>query len=189
MAMAGLGFQGGQHVGEVFRHNRTLLELDVSYCRISADGIPHLAAGLRENDILQVLKIGCNPFDGDNAMLLLEAIQENDSSALRHLDIPHVFVKEEFVKLARKLQEQRGFTVQYEGVLPSLPKRKYTVEEMVRFRTDPVGHLRRALQQCSMSPSEVFHLNGPSKITKKEFTDTVRKPTGLPRKSPRSFRR
>lgn len=57
MAMAGLGFQGGQHVGEVFRHNRTLLELDVSYCRISADGIPHLAAGLRENDILQVLKV------------------------------------------------------------------------------------------------------------------------------------
>ena len=86
----------------------------------------------------------------------------------------NIFVKSEFVELAGKLHEQRGITVHYEGVLPAPPKYQRSVAEMVQFRTDPIGHLRKCLEQGTTSPSEVFHLNGPAKITKQEFTDTIR---------------
>ena len=78
------------------------------------------------------------------------------------------------MELAEKLKETRGVTVHYEGVLPAPPKYQRSVAEMVRFRTDPIGHLRTCLEQAATSPSEVFHLNGPAKITKQDFTDTIR---------------
>ncbi|KAK7502801.1 hypothetical protein BaRGS_00006051 [Batillaria attramentaria] len=174
MPMAGLGSAGSVLIRDVLANNRTVLELDIRYCRIPVGGAPHIARGLLENDVLQVLKVGSNPFDADSAMELLKAVDGNDACAIRHLDLSNIFVKTEFVELAHKLQEQRGVTVQYEGVLPSAPKHQRSVAEMVRFRTDPIGHLRQALQQGSMAPSEVFHLNGPAKITRQEFTDTIR---------------
>jgi hypothetical protein len=84
-------------------------------------------------------------------------------------------VKEDLVTLSEKLQEERGLTVSYEGVLPAPPKFARSVQEMVKFREDPIGHLRQALQdKGEMAPSQVFHLNGPSKITRQEFADTIR---------------
>ncbi|XP_076442375.1 uncharacterized protein LOC143281199 [Babylonia areolata] len=174
MPMAGVGSSGCALVSDVLKANRTLLELDLSYCRIPVSGLPDIATGLRENDTLQVFKVGSNPFDADCAMMLLKGVEENDSCALKHLDLASIFVKAEFVALAAKLQEQRGMTVHYEGVLPAPPKYQRSVAEMVQFRTDPVGHLKTCLTQASASPSEVFHLNGPAKITKQDFTDTVR---------------
>ena len=93
--------------------------------------------------------------------------------------VQNVFVKSEFVELAGKLREQRGVTVHFEGELPAPPKYQRSVAEMVRFRTDPIGHLRRSLEQGTTAPSEVFHLNGPAKITRQEFTDTVRVKEGV----------
>ncbi|KAL8608641.1 hypothetical protein ACOMHN_002870 [Nucella lapillus] len=174
MPMAGVGNSGCSLVGDVLKNNRTVLEFDLSYCRIPINGIPHLANGLRENDVMQIFKVGSNPFDADCAMTLLKAIEDNDSCALKHLDLSNIFVKSEFVELAGKLQEQRGMTVHYEGTLPAPPKYQRSVAEMVKFRTDPIGHLKTCLDNATASPSEVFHLNGPAKITKQEFTDTVR---------------
>lgn len=86
----------------------------------------------------------------------------------------NVFVKTEFVELAERLFKERSVEVHYEGVLPAALKHQRSVAEMVQFRMDPVGHLRLLLQDKSMVPSEVFHLNGPAHITKQDFTDTVR---------------
>lgn len=174
MPMAGVGSSGCQLMGDVLRNNRTLLELDISFCRIPVSGVEPIACGLRENDVLQVLKIGSNPIDAACAMALLTAVEENDSSALTKLDLKDIFVKADFVTLANKLHEKRGLAVVYEGVLPAPPKFARSVEEMVRFREDPVGHLRHCLQQRGdNSPSAVFHLNGPAKITRQEFADTI----------------
>ncbi|KAK7103913.1 leucine-rich repeat-containing protein 74B-like [Littorina saxatilis] len=174
MPMAGVANSGCVLIGDLLKNNRTVLEFDISYSRIPVNGVIHIANGLRENDVLQVFKVGSNPFDADCAMLMLKAIDENDSCAIKHLDLANIFVKSEFVALASRLQEQRGVTVHYEGVLPAPPKYQKSVAGMVRFRTDPVGHLRKTLDRTSISPSELFHLNGPSKITKQELTDTIR---------------
>lgn len=58
MAMAGIGGSGCPLVGQVLQNNRSLLELDVSYCRIPSGGVDSVASGLRENDVLQVFRVG-----------------------------------------------------------------------------------------------------------------------------------
>jgi hypothetical protein len=57
MPMAGIGFSGCTLVGELLKSNRTALELDISFCRIPVAGVAPIANGLRENDVLQVLKV------------------------------------------------------------------------------------------------------------------------------------
>ena len=57
MPMAGLGSSGCVLIADVLKSNRTVMELDVSYCRIPVSGATHIAAGLRENDVLQVFKV------------------------------------------------------------------------------------------------------------------------------------
>ena len=61
MPMAGLGSSGCVLIADLLKTNRTVMELDVSYCRIPVSGAAHIAAGLRENDVLQVFKVGGHP--------------------------------------------------------------------------------------------------------------------------------
>ena len=55
--MAGLDKAGADAMMKVLKKNRTLLELDIRFNRIRLDGAQQLAAGLRENDVLQTLKV------------------------------------------------------------------------------------------------------------------------------------
>lgn len=55
--MAGLGKLGAQAIMEALKHNRTLIELDISFNRIPIEGANFIAAGLRHNDTLKVLKV------------------------------------------------------------------------------------------------------------------------------------
>ena len=58
MAMAGIEVPGAVAIGKAIRLNRTLQELDISFCRIPVEGEPYISSGLAENDVLQVLKVG-----------------------------------------------------------------------------------------------------------------------------------
>lgn len=55
--MNGLGKDGAEAMGKALRVNRTLLELDISFCRISLEGAAHIAYGLQTNETLTTLKV------------------------------------------------------------------------------------------------------------------------------------
>lgn len=55
--MAGLAKAGSEAMMKALKHNRTLRELDISFNRIPVEGAAFLANGLKENDVLQYLKV------------------------------------------------------------------------------------------------------------------------------------
>ena len=55
--MNGFGLEGAKALEEALRQNHTLLELNISYCRIPVEGAPHIAAGLENNDHLTHLDV------------------------------------------------------------------------------------------------------------------------------------
>lgn len=55
--MAGLAKAGSEAMMKALKHNRTLKELDISFNRIPVEGATFLASGLKENDVLQQLKV------------------------------------------------------------------------------------------------------------------------------------
>lgn len=55
--MNGFGLEGAKALEEVLHQNHTLLELNISYCRIPPEGAPHIASGLQHNDCLTHLDV------------------------------------------------------------------------------------------------------------------------------------
>lgn len=55
--MAGLAKAGSEAMMKALKHNRTLRDLDISFNRIPVEGAAFLANGLKENDVLQCLKV------------------------------------------------------------------------------------------------------------------------------------
>jgi len=55
--MNGFSDVGAEALGRALKHNRTLMELDVSHNRISEIGAGHIALGLQTNDVLKCLKV------------------------------------------------------------------------------------------------------------------------------------
>ena len=55
--MNGLGQEGALAIGKALKNNRTLIQLDLSYNRITETGAGHVALGLQTNDTLQGLKV------------------------------------------------------------------------------------------------------------------------------------
>ena len=57
LCMNGFGLEGAKALEEALRQNHTLLELNISYCRIPLEGAPHIASGLQHNDCLTHLDV------------------------------------------------------------------------------------------------------------------------------------
>lgn len=55
--MAGLAKAGSEAMMKALKQNRTLKELDICFNRIPVEGAVFLAKGLKENDVLQLLKV------------------------------------------------------------------------------------------------------------------------------------
>ena len=55
--MNGFGVEGAKAIGTALKSNRTLLELDLSHNRVPEEGATEIAQGMRENDVLQILKV------------------------------------------------------------------------------------------------------------------------------------
>ncbi|XP_041350857.1 leucine-rich repeat-containing protein 74B-like [Gigantopelta aegis] len=174
MAMAGVGVSGAVAIGKAIKLNRTLQELDISFCRIPVDGEPYISSGLAENDVLRVLKIGFNPLDANAAMKLLEALDKNESSDMTCIDISNVIVKEDFIKLQKKLQETRGIRVISEGMVIGPLKQRKSFEEMVLFRQDPVGQLKKYIEESGQDFMDIFAHRNSKCVTKQEFRDVMK---------------
>lgn len=59
--MNGFGMKGAEALEDMLRENHTLLELDISFCRIPLQGAPHIAAGIQNNDALEKLNVNIPP--------------------------------------------------------------------------------------------------------------------------------
>ena len=57
ISMNGISNGGAFAFGEALKHNRSLLEADLSYNRIHDEGIEKLVKGFKANDTLRVLKV------------------------------------------------------------------------------------------------------------------------------------
>ena len=68
--MNGFSDVGAEALGRALKHNRTLMELDVSHNRISEIGAGHIALGLQTNDVLKCLKVK-NIFKGFYILLYI----------------------------------------------------------------------------------------------------------------------
>ena len=55
--MNGFEEEGARALETMVTENHTLLELDVSFCRIPVSGAPFLAAGLQNNDNLERVNV------------------------------------------------------------------------------------------------------------------------------------
>ena len=55
--MNGFGLEGAIALGEAIQQNRTLLQLDASYCRLPLEGAAALAYGLQLNEALESLNV------------------------------------------------------------------------------------------------------------------------------------
>ncbi|KAK6182160.1 hypothetical protein SNE40_009904 [Patella caerulea] len=174
IAMAGLGRDGAEAIGKALKSNRTLLELDISYSRIPVDGVCHLASGIKENDALQVLKMGFNPFEADAAMCMLRALDQNDSSAINYLDLSNVLVKTEFTELLSKISETRTLQVIFDGVLTECQHSKIPIEEMVKFRQDPIGVFKNYVTSSGLSLTDIFTPEESCVLREDEFRNILK---------------
>ncbi|XP_027997135.2 leucine-rich repeat-containing protein 74A [Eptesicus fuscus] len=99
LSMNGCGNEGAAALAEVLKTNSSLAYLNVSNNDISNEGIFKISKGLEFNESLRSLKLFLNPMNMDGAMSLITSIRRNPRSKMENLDISHVMVSEQFVKL------------------------------------------------------------------------------------------
>ena len=78
---------GGEALGEMLCHNKTITDLDVSWNFIRLDSACELAQSLHVNNTLKVLKLAYNAFGDIPTQYLGKAIKENRS--LKYLDVQY----------------------------------------------------------------------------------------------------
>lgn len=57
LSMNGFQEEGARALETMLRENHTLLELDISFCRIPLGGSPSIAAGIQNNDTLEKINV------------------------------------------------------------------------------------------------------------------------------------
>ncbi|XP_065798121.1 leucine-rich repeat-containing protein 74A [Muntiacus reevesi] len=99
LSMNSFGNEGAAALGEVLRLNSYLTYLDLSSNNITNDGLSKISRALELNESLKVLKLFLNPISMDGALLLILSIKRNPKSKMEDIDISHVLVSEQFVKI------------------------------------------------------------------------------------------
>ncbi|XP_033736021.1 leucine-rich repeat-containing protein 74B-like [Pecten maximus] len=174
LVMAGLGKSGAEAMGVALKQNRTLLELDISFNRIPIEASGAIAAGVRENDTLKTLKIGNNPFESNGAMAILQAIDQNENSAITFLDFSNMMVKIEFAEIETRLAESRGLRVVNEGVLPEMHPKNGNYARLSAFRRDPIETFKKYAEFSGVVLEEVFNCKHKVKIDASEFKTLIK---------------
>nr|KAF6392779.1 leucine rich repeat containing 74A [Pipistrellus kuhlii] len=99
LSMNGCGNEGAAALGEVLKNNSSLAYLNLSNNDISNEGISKISRGLEFNECLRSLKLFLNPMTVEGALSLITSIRKNPRSKMEYLDISHVMVSEQFVRI------------------------------------------------------------------------------------------
>ncbi|XP_067681815.1 leucine-rich repeat-containing protein 74A-like [Haliotis asinina] len=173
-SMNGLGLAGAEAMGKALKANRTLLDLDISFNRIPEEGAGHVAVGLQVNDVLQSLKISSNPLGSDGSLALLVAVDRNDCSCLKYLELLNVWVMDSFIDLKDKLERERNLIVVYGGLKKKLLKLTTLrgVEWERWLANNPMTKIKNYIRDTGYRLIDLFRdfdKDGNMSITKQEF--------------------
>jgi hypothetical protein len=149
MSYNGLGNPGALGFADALKVNSTLLDLDISNNRITAEGAAFIGKALEVNDTLKVLRIGRNPITIAGVMSILQSISKNPNSAIEEISFTDITVSEEIIKIIEELKQIRpGLKISHGGI---------GAVARAKQRQDPMIVVKRYIEERNLRLVDFFN--------------------------------